>query len=366
MNTNRRSFLETLGGLAIGSAATTLFDHEIMTEIKNLLAERQTLSPSELAEDETFWFQIQRAYRQSAQFINLENGYFSPQPETVMAAQLDYIKMINEMPSYYMRTRQFEEYDQVKKQLAEFAGCSTEEIAITRNTTESMNTVIMGMDFQAGDEVVLCDQDYMSMQEQFQQQGKRHGLKLTYIELPLDPKSDAEIVERYEKAITPKTKVILVTHLINITGQILPVRAIADMAHRHGVQVIVDGAHAFAQIEFKIPDLGADYYGASLHKWLCCPLGAGILYVKKEHIPGIWPLYGDTGFPDDNIKKLEHVGTRPVSTPLTIANAIQFHNLIGSARKEARLRYLQNYWVDKVRHFPKVMINTPKEKHRSC
>ena len=130
--------------------------------------------------------------------------------------------------------------------------------------------------------------------------------------------------------------------------------------------MIVDGAHAFAQIEFKIPDLGADYYGASLHKWLCCPLGAGILYVKKEHIPGIWPLYGDTGFPDDNIKKLEHVGTRPVSTPLTIANAIQFHNLIGSARKEARLRYLQNYWVDKVRHFPKVMINTPKEKHRSC
>lgn len=366
MNPPRRTFLKQLGVAAAGTMSLPFYQQELMEDILNALEERMSLSTEHMAQDETFWYLIQKAYKQSPHFINLENGYFSPQPVEVMTAQCDNIHMVNEIPSFYMRRRQMEDHTAVKQQLADLAGCSSEEIVITRNTTESMNTVIMGMDFQEGDEVILCDQDYMSMQEQFQQQGERHGLKLVYIDIPLHPQSDEEIVQRYEHAITPKTKLMLVTHLINISGHILPVRKICDMAHKHGVEVIVDGAHSFAQLDFKIPDLGADYFGASLHKWLCCPLGAGILYMKKQHIPKIWPLFGDTGAPKDSIQKFEHIGTRPVTTPLTIANAIRFHQMIGPERKEARLRYLQKHWVDRVRDLPKVHINTPKEIHRHC
>ena len=366
MDTTRRNFLHSMSGLAAGSLGLPFFSKENTDTIFHLLKARQHLTPREMATDETFWYQVQKAYKQSPHFINLENGYFSPQPVEVMEAQLENIRMLNEKPSFYMRTSQFPDYYNVKKQLAEFAGCSDEEIVITRNTTESLNTVIMGMDFKEGDEVILCDQDYMSMQEQFQQQGERRGLKLIYIELPLHPESDDDIVQRFEKAITSRTKVMLVTHLINITGQVLPVRKIADMAHAHGVEVIVDGAHAFAQLDFKIPDLGADYYGASLHKWLCCPLGAGILYMKKDHIPKIWPLFGDSRIPKNDIRKFEHIGTRPVTTPLTISNALRFHQMIGSARKEARLRYLQKYWTNKVRDLERVSINTPVDEERCC
>ena len=366
MDTTRRNFLYSMGSLTAGSLGIPYFGKDDIEAIFHALKSKQHLSPEEIASDETFWYQVQKAYKQSPHFLNLENGYFSPQPVEVMEAQLENIRMLNEKPSFYMRTSQFPDYINVKKQLAEFAGCSHEEIVITRNTTESLNTVIMGMDFEAGDEVILCDQDYMSMQEQFMQQGERNGLKLVYIDLPLHPESDDEIVQRYENAITPRTKVMLVTHLINITGQVLPVRKIADMAHSHGVEVVVDGAHAFAQLDFKIPDLGADYYGASLHKWLCCPLGAGILYMKKEHIPKIWPLFGDANIPKNDIRKFEHIGTRPVTTPLTISNAIRFHQMIGSARKEARLRYLQKYWTDKVRDLPRVNINTPVDDLRCC
>ena len=338
----------------------------LLGQIEDYRSHVSTLSPREFAQDEDFWFLIQQAFQQSPHFINLENGYFSPQPTEVMEAQLANIRMINEIPSYYMRTRMNEEYAGVKKQLANFAGCLPEELAITRNTTESLNTITMGMDFQKGDEVVYCDQDYMSMQEQFEQQVERQGIVSRVIELPLHPESDEEIVRQYENALTSRTKMILVTHLINITGQVLPVRKIADMAHRHGVDVMVDGAHAFAHLHFNIPDLGGDYYGASLHKWLCCPLGAGLLYVKKDKIASIWPLYGDTRKKKDDVRKFEHIGTRPSSTPLTIASALKFQQMLGSERKEARLKYLKNYWVDRVKDLPKVIINTPFEDARSC
>jgi selenocysteine lyase/cysteine desulfurase len=204
------------------------------------------------------------------------------------------------------------------------------------------------------------------MLETFAMRAKRFGIVNKVITIPLHPKNDNEIIDAYEKAITKKTKVILVTHLINLTGQILPARAIAEMAHAKGIEVIVDAAHSFAQLDYKIPELDCDYYGASLHKWLCCPLGTGIMYMKKEKIAKTWPLFGDTGQPDDSITKFEHIGTHPVSTNLTIASAIKFHNSIGSKRKEERLRYLKNYWVTQVKDLPKVIINTPFEDERSC
>lgn len=361
---SRRNFFYTAGGIGAGLLGLPLWSEPLFDQLQDAAKNIAHLSPEEAATAEDFWYLIQKAYRQSPHFINLENGYFSPQPLEVMQAQADNIKMINEIPSFYMRRRQFEEKAGVKKQLADLAGCSPEEIVVTRNTTESLDTIIAGIDFAPGDEAIMCDQDYGSMLEAFEQQARRRGLVNRFIELPLHPTSDEEIVSRYESAITGKTKIILVTHLINISGQVLPVRKIADMAHKHGVEVLCDGAHSFAQLDFKIPDLHCDYYGASLHKWLCCPLGAGILYVKKDKISGVWPLFGDTTWPADDIRKFEHIGTHPVSTNLTISNAIKFHQSIGAARKEARLKYLQSYWTSQVRNVPGIILNTPEASQR--
>ena len=186
------------------------------------------------------------------------------------------------------------------------------------------------------------------------------------IDIPMDPKSDDEVVQVYANALTPATRLLMIPHMVNITGHILPVRAICDMAHARGVPVMVDGAHAFAHLEYRIPDLHCDYYGASLHKWLATPLGAGILYVKKDRISSLWPIYSEWSIPDDDIRKLNHTGTHPVHTDITIENSIEFHEMIGSAKKEARLRWLQQYWTAKVRGMPNIVLNTPADSKRSC
>ncbi len=365
MQQSRRDFIRKSSLLAGSLPLLAGFNPLLADEIARAARSVEHLTPQQAAQDEDFWYQVQRAFRQSPHFTNLENGYFSPQPVEVMEQQFDNIKLVNEQSSYYMRQRQEDDKQAIKEQLAAFAGVSADEIVITRNTTEALNIVIMGLDMQAGDEAVMTDQDYGSMLEAFEMRAQRFGIRNKIISLPLHPKSDEEIVEAYEKAITKKTRVILVTHLINLTGQVLPARKIADMAHSYGVEVIVDAAHSFAQLDYRIPDLDCDYFGASLHKWLCCPLGAGILYMKKDKIAKTWPLFGDTGQPVDSIKKFEHIGTHPVSTNLTIAAAIKFHNSIGSQRKQARLRYLKSYWVEQVKDLPGVIINTPFEQERS-
>ncbi len=366
MHHSRRNFIRKAGNATLGLSAIAIFNPLHAYSVASASRKNAHLSAKDAAQDEDFWYQVQKAYRQSPHFINLENGYFSPEPLEVLASQMDNIKMINEQPSFYMRRRQHEEKKAVKKQLAEFAGVSPDEIVITRNTTEALDTIILGMDLKPGDEALMMDQDYGSMLETFEMRARRFGIKTKVIKIPLHPKSDNEIVDTYEKAITKNTRVILVTHLINLTGQILPVRAIADMAHAKGIEVIVDAAHSFAHLDYKIPELDCDYYGTSLHKWLCCPLGAGMMYMKKEKIAKTWPLFGDIGQPVDSITKFEHIGTHPVSTNLTIAAAIKFHNSIGSKRKEERLRYLKNYWITQVKDLPKVIINTPLEDNRSC
>ena len=320
----------------------------------------------QIASDEGFWYQVQKSFTVSPHFINLENGYFTLAADEVIDAQIRNIKMINEQPSWYMRKKQWDDRAAIKKMVAEFAGVSPEEIALLRNTTEALNVVILGLNMNAGDEAVMTNQDYGSMLEAFRLKGKRYGTINKEIDLPLHPKSDDEIVELYEKAITPKTKVILVTHMINLNGHVLPVRKIADMAHSKGVEVISDSAHAFAHVDFKIPDLDCDYLGTSLHKWLGASLGLGMLYVKKDKISNLWPLLGDTGRADDDIRKFEHIGTHACSSDLALANALRFHQLIGSNRKEQRLRYLKNYWMEKVADYPNIILNTPKEDHRSC
>lgn len=320
---------------------------------------------SELADDETFWSEIRKGYQLKPDYINLENGYYSFMPQEILEHFIKNIKDINYEGSYYMRTVQYENKKKAADQLAALAGCNAEELIITRNTTESLDTIIAGQDWKAGDEAIMAEQDYGAMLDMFKQVARRHGVVNKIISLPNHPKSD-EILDLYANAITEKTKLLMVCHMVNITGQILPIRKICDIAHSKGVKVMVDGAHAFAHIQFSIADLHCDYYGASLHKWLSVPLGAGILYVRKENIASVWPIFGDEGRKADDVFKLNHTGTHPVHTDLTIINAINFHHKIGGERKEARLRFLQNYWTRPLRNIKNIVINTPEEANRSC
>jgi len=366
MANSRRSFLKQMGGLTIAAAALPLLNPEYTEEVETAAKKVAHLTPEKAAENEDFWFTVQQAYSQSPHFINLENGYFSPQPEICLDAQCKNIRMINEIPSFYMRKRQAQERTDLKNMVADFAGCSAEEIVLTRNTTESLNNIIAGIEMKKGDEALMATSEYPNMHAAFEQRAGRFEIVNKTISIPLVPEDNNEITEIFKKEITPKTKVILVSHMSFLTGQILPVREICDMAHEKGIEVIVDAAHSFAHVDYKIPDLHCDYFGTSLHKWLCAPLGNGLMYIKKDKIKNVWPLFGDNAYSADDIRKFERIGTRPPAEYLTLANSIRFHNSIGSKRKEERLRYLKNYWAEKVKSFPKVKLNTPLKDDQSC
>ncbi|HWJ12726.1 MAG TPA: aminotransferase class V-fold PLP-dependent enzyme [Gemmatimonadaceae bacterium] len=353
---NKREFLRSAGsgGLSLLLAP-------------RLLAKYAEMPVERLAEDEAFWLAIRGKYRLKPDYINLESGYYSMQAQPVLEAFIARVREVNYEASYYLRTKQVPDKAALRDELAAMAGCAPAELCITRNTTESLDTVIAGYDWKQGDEAVMCEQDYGHMLAMFRLQARRHGMVNKIVSLPIDPASDDEIVQLYASVVTPRTRLMMVPHIVNITGQILPVRKIVDMAHARGVDVMIDGAHAFAHFEYKIPDLGCEYYGASLHKWLGSPLGTGILYVRRDKIPTLWPIYGDWRMTEDaDIMKLNHTGTHPVHTDLAIGPAIAFHNAIGTRRKEARLRYLQNYWTSKVRGIPNVELYTPTDPARSC
>lgn len=351
---HKREFVRTLGGASLA----LLFGED-------LWAHYAALPPHQVAQDEAFWARIRRQYLLTPEYINLENGYYLMQAQPVLEAFIGRVREVNRQASRYMRTRQFDDKAAVRDRLAAMAGVPPETLIITRNTTESLDTVIGGFPWEAGDEAVMAAQDYGAMLDMFRLQARRHGIVNRVVSLPMDPRSDEEIVQRYESAITPRTRLLMVCHMVNVTGQILPVAKIADMAHRHGVQVMVDGAHSFAQLEFAVSDLHCDYFAASLHKWLACPLGAGILHVRRDHIAELWPTFADLSVPDDDIRKLNHTGTHPVHTDLAIHDAIAFHEGVGIRRKEARLRYLQRYWTDKVRGVPGITLNSPGDPART-
>ena len=351
---HKRDFIRSVGG---GTLALVFGE--------KLWARYAALPPAELAGEEDFWATLRSQYRLTPDYINLENGYYSMQSGPVLEAFIGKVRRINFEASRYLRTTQYPDKNAVRDRLALLAGCPPEELIITRNTTESLDTVISGFDWKPGDEAVMAAQDYGAMLDMFALQARRYGMVNRIVSLPLDPASDDEVVRLYESAITPKTRLLMVCQMVNITGQILPVAKICDMAHAHGVQVIVDGAHAFAQLDFKIPDLRGDYYGTSLHKWLGAPLGAGLLWVRRDRIAGLWPVFANSGVTDDQIAKLNHTGTHPVHTDLAINDAIDYHLGIGIQRKEARLRYLQQYWTSRVRGVPGIVLNTPTDRARS-
>jgi selenocysteine lyase/cysteine desulfurase len=355
----KRTFLKGLAWAAAGIPFSA-------NSMEKMIARSASIEPNLLAEDESFWAEIRKGYNLKPDYINLENGYYNFLPQVLLDKYMEHIREVNLLGSYYMRTVQFDNKKKMVEKLGTLLGCGAEELVITRNTTESLDTIIAGFPWKVGDEAVMAEQDYGAMLDMFKQVAKRHGVLNKIISIPNHPKSDEEIVELYANAITPNTKLLMVCHMVNITGQILPVKKICEMAHSKGVDVLVDGAHAVAHIQYNIKDLGCDYYGASLHKWLSVPLGAGILFVKKEKIKKIWPLIADSPKAEDDISRLNHTGTHPVATDLTISDSIDHYNMIGAARKEARLRYLQLYWTSKVRNLPHVVLNTPAAESRSC
>jgi selenocysteine lyase/cysteine desulfurase len=355
---DKRTFLKSSATLGLAGLLP-------VNALSNWIRQHESKSTTELAGDEVFWDGIRGGYKLKPDYINLENGYYCFLPQETLEKYITHIRDVNFQGSYYMRTVQADNKKKVIARLAELAGCTTEEIALTRNTTESLDTVINGFHWNAGDEAIMAEQDYGSIVNMIKLMENRYGIIRKTVSVPNHPASDDELVDLYRKAITPKTRLILVSHMVNITGQIMPIRKISDMAHSLGVEVMVDGAHAFGHIKFKIPDLGCDYYGTSLHKWLSVPLGAGLLYIKNGKTSKLWALMADWRMKDD-ITHLAHTGTHPVATDLTILDAIDFYEQIGADRKEARLRYLQQYWSSKVRNMSHVVMNTPSDPTRSC
>jgi len=322
--------------------------------------------PAEAASAEDFWAWIRQSYTVSPDVINLNSGGVSPQPKVVQEAHVFNDQLSNQGPSYYMWQIVDKGREPLRAKLATLAGCDPETLAINRNSTEGLNTVIFGLNLKAGDEVVLTKYDYPHMLSAWRQREKRDGIQLRWVDWDFPLENDAAIVKAYAEKITSRTRVVHVTHVINWVGQIMPARAIADMAHAKGCEVIVDGAHSFNHFEFAIPDTGADYFATSLHKWLGAPFGSGLLYIKRDKVKTIWPLLGDDNPASDNIRKFENLGTRSNGSEMAIGNAVDFMSAIGIRRKEARLRYLKDYWMAKAVRIPKVRFQTSALPKYSC
>lgn len=360
---SRRQFLQATG---LASLALIFQNNAWSKNLQDILNEKSLLLPDELAVDETFWYYIQQSYTTSSTIINLNNGGVSPSPKIVQDAMKRYHDLSNEAPSYYMWRILDQGREPLREKLALLAGVNSEEIAIHRNASEALETIIFGLDLKAGDEVVLCKQDYPNMINAWKQREKRDRIKLVWVNLELPSTDNEYLSNSYIEKFTSKTKVVHITHIINWNGQILPVRQIADSAHENNIEVVVDGAHSFAHFQFTIPELGCDYFGTSLHKWLCSTIGTGFMYIKKDKIKDIYPLFAADNPNKEDIRKFETLGTRPFFIEQAIGKAIDFYKMIGAERKEARLFYLKNYWIDKVKNLPGVIINTPLKKGFSC
>ena len=361
----RRSALQWMGAVS----ATSLFKPtDLLKSVEESylksLSHLKDLSASGINEEE-FWLQIRQAYSVSPSIINLNNGGVSPQPRVVQEAVEYYNRMCNEAPSYYMWRILDLGREPLREKMAAVASCLPDELAFNRNSSEALETVIFGLHLKAGDEVVLTKQDYPNMINAWKQRAHRDGIVLKWINFDFPIEDDKKIVQTYEAAFTDKTKIAHITHMINWNGQLMPSKKIADAAHARGIEVLVDGAHSFAHIPYKISDLGADYFGASLHKWMSAPFGSGLLYVKKDKIKNIYPLLAAGDPESEDIHKFESLGTRSFAIEHAISHAIDFYEMIGAERKFNRLYELQQYWTNKVRHHPKVIIHHPQSKNYS-
>ena len=362
----RRDFLSLAGkglGLAALSSATVA---SLLRTVEAATKSVAHLSPNDAAMDEDYWAIIQNSFSVTRGIINLNNGGVSPSPRIVTEALVRYIWEQEDATAYTMWQILEPQCETIRTGLAELFGCDREEIAITRNTSESLEILLMGMDLKSGDEILTTTQDYPRMLTTLRQREKREGLKLKLIQIPIPPKKLEEITAAFEKGISDRTRVILISHQINITGQITPVKAVCELARAKGIETIVDGAHSFAQFDFKQKDLGCDYFGTSLHKWLYAPKGTGMLYVKRDKIEKLWPLMAAEAKQASDIRKFEEIGTHSAAPKLAIGEALLFHNGIGAKRKEARLRYLSRYWMNRLKNVPKIRFNTSFDPSQMC
>lgn len=363
---DRRRFFSSvgkgLGMMVLSSAAVGALLEDVKAAAKNV----EHLSPLDAARDEDFWAVIQQAFSVTRGIINLNNGGVSPSPRIVTEAFVRYTWQQEDATAYTMWRILEPQSETIREGLAEMFGCDAEEIAITRNASESLETLLMGFDLKSGDEIVTTTQDYPRMLTTLKQRELREGLKLNLVKVPVAPDNINDLATPFEKAITPRTKLILMSHQINLTGQIMPVKQVCEMARARGIETIVDGAHSFNQFAFKRDDLGCDYFGTSLHKWTYAPKGTGMLYVKKDKIPKVWALMASEDKNKNDIRKFEEIGTHSAAMRLAIGEAILFNNAIGAKRKEERLRYLSRYWMKKLKDVPKISFNTSFDPLQSC
>ncbi|HMU47114.1 MAG TPA: aminotransferase class V-fold PLP-dependent enzyme [Chitinophagaceae bacterium] len=367
ISSNRRRFLKKAGVFSATAFFSSISKPMWARNLESVLKEAEGISPEDLATEEDFWYYIQQSFTVSPYLINLNNGGVSPAPKTVQDAMKRYYDLCNEAPSYYMWRVLDQGREPLRKNIASLAGCSPDEIAMNRNSSEGLETIIFGLQLKPGDEVVAAKQDYPNMINAYKQRELRDGIKMVWINLELPSEHENYLVQQYVNAFTSRTKVVHITHIINWNGQILPVKKIAQEAHKRGIEVVVDGAHSFAHFQFKVPDLDCDYFASSLHKWLYAPIGTGMMYVKKEKIKNLYPLFATSDDPlKDDIRKFENLGTRPFYIEQAIGKALEFHEMIGSERKEKRLHYLKNYWMEKVKDISKVKFNTSMNPKWGC
>jgi selenocysteine lyase/cysteine desulfurase len=343
-----------------GTAGIALptFRNDGIDRILRLTTEVDGADPEDVASDEDFWFQVQQAFTVDRSMVNLNNGGVCPSPRVVQDAMQRYLALSNQAPSYTMWRILEPEVETVRQRLAATFGCDPEELAITRNASESLENVQLGLDLEPGDVILTTDQDYGRMLTTWDQRRRRDGISVTSIEFETPAPSMDYLVDIFERAITPRTKVIHFCHITNLSGQIFPVGAICRMARSHGITTIVDGAHAFAHFPFTRDELDCDYYGTSLHKWLLAPHGTGFLYARRDRIANVWPLMAAAETMNDNIRKFEEIGTHPAANHNAISEALTFHEGIGAERKIARLRYLRDRWMRRLEGQPGVVLNT--------
>ncbi len=359
MTSARRRFLRKLGllggQLAFGGLLTSARGEALRHELLRI----ENLSPKESARDELFWHQIKMAYSVSSSLINLNNGGVSPQPLVVQNAVDRYNKLGNESPTFYHWRVLKHGKASVRRKLAKLAGCDPEEIAINRNASEALETVIFGLRLQAGDEVVLCTADYPNMMNAWKQREHRDGIKLRWVEFDFPIDDSQTIIDKYVAAFTDKTKILHLTHINNWNGQRFPAKALIKEAHRRGIEVVLDAAHSFALLDMSLHDLDCDYMGTSLHKWLCAPFGTGMLYVRRDKIKPLYPMFAAPDPEEDKISKFEHLGTLSISNEQAIGQAIDFHQMIGTRRKFERLQYLRQYWINAIKDIPGIQLHSP-------
>jgi selenocysteine lyase/cysteine desulfurase len=365
-STDRRSFLRSAATLAGAFSVNSLFHQAHAADFDAAGRAVAHLGPAEVAQNEDFWSVIQRSYSVNPDIINLNNGGVSPSPIVVQQAVERYNQLANEGPSYYMWGILDQGREPLREKLAHLAGTSPNEIAVNRNSTEALNTIIFGLPLKAGDEVIGTKQDYPHMIEAYKQRAERDGIVYKQISFDFPTEDDDAIVKAYEQAITPRTRLIHVTHMVNWVGQTMPVAKIADMAHAHNIEVLADGAHSFGLLDFKIPNLHCDYFGASLHKFLSAPIGTGMMWVRADKIEKVWPLVCAANPHSSDIRKFEDLGTRSFPLEQGIGEAINFHEGIGSKRKEQRIGYLKNYWASRVQSIPRVKLHTSLNLNYSC